>query len=147
MQRIRRFAANGVVLLPAILLPAILLAIASCGGGGGGYGGSTPTQPSGPKVVTVELREHRFEPKSVLIEPGDTVRWVMAGADPTHTVSARDGSFDSGAVFTSSGAAYERRFDTPGRTHEYYCNSHQGCCQMQGSVRVGMDAPNPNPGY
>jgi plastocyanin len=123
---------------------AVLALAAACGGGGGGGG---PTGPTPAQVVTVTVKEFTFEPKSVRVNPGDTVRWVMQGTDPTHTVSERNGVFDSGAVFTAAGASFERRFDTAGRTYEYWCSAHRDCCQMQGSVRVGQDAPTPNPGY
>jgi hypothetical protein len=32
-------------------------------------------------------------------------------------------------------------------TWEYSCQAHKDCCQMQGSVRVGRDAPPPGTGY
>jgi plastocyanin len=92
------------------------------------------------------VKDNSYEPKSITIEPGDTVRWVLNGNERTHTVTARNGAFDSGAVFTSSGAVYERRFDTGG-TWDYSCQAHKDCCQMQGSVRVGRDAPPPGTGY
>jgi plastocyanin len=118
----------------------------ACSGGGDGYG-SSPTAPSAPKTVIVEVRDNSYEPKSVTIEPGDTVRWVMAGSDATHTVTARDGSFNSGTTFTRSGATFERQFQISGRTIEYSCQAHADCCEMKGSVRVGRDAPDPVPGY
>jgi plastocyanin len=71
----------------------------------------------------------------------------MKGTDNRHTVTARDGSFDSGAVFTQDGATFERRFDESGKTFEYACKVHKDCCMMSGSVRVGRDAPEPLPGY
>ena len=123
------------------------LALASCGGGGGGYGGGSPTEPSRPQqTIVVQVRDNSYEPKSITIEPGDTVRWVFSGTDRTHTVTALNGAFDSGTVFTASGATYERRFDTVG-TWDYSCKAHKQCCLMQGSVRVGSSAPPPAPGY
>ncbi|HUP42909.1 MAG TPA: metal-binding protein, partial [Thermoanaerobaculia bacterium] len=68
--------------------------LVACGGGGGGGGTPTdPNPPSNPSVVTVELNEFAYEPRSVTIQPGQTVRWVMRGSDPTHTVTAIDGAF------------------------------------------------------
>ena len=121
------------------------LGISSCGGGGGGSSPTSPPPPAPPQVVVVQVRDFGFEPRSVTIQPGDTVRWVLSGADRTHTVSARDGSFDSGASFNRDGGTFERRFTTSG-TWEYWCSSHRDCCSMQGSVRVG-DGPPPIPGY
>jgi len=127
------------------------LAALSCGGGGGGYGGPTappPMQsppPSG-SVHVVTINDDSYDPKSLTIQPGETVRWVMNGSITTHTVTAKDGSFDSGSIFTSKGAIYEHRFDTRG-TVEYACKVHGNCCGMRGSVLVGADAPPPDPTY
>lgn len=122
---------------------AWILLLISCGGGGG----SSPTEPRVPNVVTIQVKENTYEPRSVTIEPGDTVRWVMAGSDPTHTVTARDGAFDSGTVFTGAGAAFERRFNAAGVTYEYSCKEHSDCCNMKGSIRVGAAAPPPGNDY
>ncbi len=117
------------------------LLLFSCGGGGGG---SSPTEPRG-QVITIEVRDNTYSPRSVTIQPGDTVRWVRIGSDPTHTVTALDGSFNIG--FQQSGAVFERRFETVNQTYDYSCQAHRDCCQMQGSVRVGNAAPPPRPGY
>ncbi len=128
------------------------LAALSCGGGGGGYGGPTappPMQsppPSTGSVHIVTISDDSYSPKSLNIQPGETVRWVLNGNLTTHTVTAKDGSFDSGSVFTSKGAMYEHRFDTGG-TFEYACKVHGSCCGMRGSVLVGSDAPPPDPSY
>ena len=141
MSRTRAFM---LILLASLTAP---LAISSCGGGGGGSSPTEPPTPSPSQVVVVQVRDFSFDPKSVTIQPGDTVRWIVApGSDRTHTVTARDGSFDSGKVFNRDGATFERRFDTAG-TWEYWCSSHRDCCSMQGSVRVGSTSPPPIPGY
>lgn len=128
-------------------LAGLALLAGACGGGS-----DTPTSPPAPGpagVVTVEIMDNQFSPRSVQIEPGQTVRWVFRGSAPGHTVTAEDGSFDSGAVFTQMGTAFERTFGTQlaNQTIQYRCSSHYLCCQMQGSVRVGSGAPPPNPGY
>ena len=123
------------------------LAANSCGGGGGGGGGPTaPPPPSTPQTHIIQVRDFGYEPRSITIEPGDTVRWVLSGNDRTHTVTAVNGAFNSGVVFTASGAVFERRFDERG-TWDYSCTSHKQCCQMQGSVRVGSNSPPPGAGY
>jgi plastocyanin len=135
----------------ALYLVTMSILLAACGGGGGG--GSTPTQPPGPtttpQTITIQVMDNQYSPKHVTINPGDTVRWVMAGTDYVHTVTAANGSFDSGAVFTAPGAVYERKFDTTtsGQTFEYSCKVHYGCCQMAGAVQVGANAPPPKTGY
>jgi plastocyanin len=130
-----------------LLLLAVLL-VPACSGGGGS-GGGTPTAPPGPQTVVVEVRDFTFEPRSVTVNPGDTVRWRFVGSDTTHTVTATGGVFDSGFVFTSPGATFERTFTEAelDMTFEYRCVSHHECCAMQGSVRVGASAPPPSPGY
>ncbi|MEJ2085541.1 MAG: hypothetical protein P8Y44_07665 [Acidobacteriota bacterium] len=77
------------------------------------------------------------------------VRWVLSGNDATHTVSAMDNSFDSVFAFLTMGATFQHRFTAAdnGKTFQYYCRTHQGCCAMQGSVQVGANAPTPPPGY
>jgi plastocyanin len=132
-----------------LLIPALVgaLAVTYCGGGGGG---SSPTAPPPPtttgQVHIVQVQDDKYEPKSLTIAPGDTVRWVLSGSTTTHSVTAKDGSFDSGFIFTTAGATYERRFDTNG-TVEYSCRSHSACCLMRGSIKVGSNSPPPDPTY
>jgi plastocyanin len=141
MARIRTLASLFTLTLAASL------AASSCGGGGGNGGGGSPTEPPRPQQThVIQVKDFSYEPRSLTIEPGDTVRWVFSGTDRTHTVTALNGTFDSGTVFTASGATFERRFDTVG-TWDYSCQAHKQCCLMQGSVRVGSSAPPPTPGY
>ena len=58
-----------------------------------------------------------------------------------------NGSWDSGTIFITAGDSYQRTFTEDGQTFEYFCTAHQGCCEMQGSIRVGENAPNPLDGY
>ena len=136
----------------ALACVVVLLAVAAalaCGGGGGG-GGGTPTQPPPPaQTLTIEIHDFTYTPRSVSIRPGDTVVWVMRGSDPTHTVTELNGTFDSGTVFNAQGATYQRTFTAAdnNRTFNVQCRAHADCCQMRGSIRVGTNAPTPNPGY
>jgi len=125
---------------------ALAALVASCGGGGGG---GTPTSPATPgsQVIVVQIMDDQFSPKDVTVNPGDTVRWVRAGTHQGHTVTAVDGSFDSGAVFNQSGASFEHTFTAGGKTFEYQCKTHYNCCGMAGAVKVGSNAPDPHPGY
>jgi plastocyanin len=133
-------------LLCAVLTTSAAVLAVACGGGGG-Y--SSPTEPpaSGPKTVTIEVRDFSYEPRQVTINPGDTVRWVYRGADPTHTVTEINGTFASGASFNSNGAVYERTFTSTNATFNYSCDAHKDSYNMKGSIRVGDSAPSPNPGY
>lgn len=133
--------------LPPIRLAVALVLASACGGGGGG---STPTSPNpAPSAFVVEVQDYAFVPKSIQVNPGDTVTWRLVGSDHTHSVTAVGGVFDSGFVFTSSGATFSRTFTNAevGRTFNYQCTTHYASHMMQGSVRVGDSAPPPDPGY
>jgi len=97
----------------------------------------------------VEVRDFAFVPKSIVVQPGDTVVWRLTGGDHTHTVTAVGGMFGSGFAFTQAGATFEHTFtaDDLGKTFEYFCQTHYATYAMQGSVRVGNNAPPPGPGY
>jgi plastocyanin len=112
---------------------------ASCVPGGGGGGGN---------AVEVRVIDNAFDPRSVNVRAGDTVRWVLAGASPSHTVTEESLLWDSGLTLQTQGATFERTFGAAenDRTFLYYCRTHQGCCAMQGSVVVG-NGPPPDPGY
>ncbi len=126
----------------------LALAPFACSGGGDG---SSPTSSSssGGQVVTVEILDFQFSPKSILINPGQTVRWVLRGNDRTHTTTQLEGTWDSGLVFGQDGATFQCTFGAQeeGQTFNYFCRSHQGSHQMQGSIRVGVSAPPPDPDY
>jgi plastocyanin len=73
-----------------------------------------PASAAGKKV-TVTIDGLKYSPATVEVEVGDTVVWVN-NDDRQHTVTAEDGSFDSGAL--RSGKSYSKTFDKPGR-HAY----------------------------
>lgn len=118
-----------------------------CSSGGGGGGGGTPTTPTNRIIISIV--DNAFSPQSPIVQPGTTVRWVMDGMDPTHTTTEMGGTWDSGFVFNAQGNFYERTFTSGenGRTFQYFCITHQVSDQMQGSIRVGANAPDPPDGY
>jgi hypothetical protein len=63
------------------------------------------------------------------VSKGDSVRWTMSGQAP-HTVTARDGTFDSGVL--RPGESFEQTFDATG-TFAYVCSVHP---DMAGYVEV-----------
>lgn len=66
------------------------------------------------------MKNLAFAPTEVHIAPGQIVLWT--NSDPLqHTVTADDGSFDSGLV--DPGATFSQEFDTPG-TYQYFCVPH-----------------------
>ena len=70
--------------------------------------------PAGAYVTRVEAGGMRFTPARVEIELGDTVIWEAG--DDGHTVTARDGSFDSSSRgLMDEGDQFRWRFRAPGR--------------------------------
>lgn len=61
-----------------------------------------------------------YRPANIRIPAGATVTWRNTGST-VHSVTADDGTFDSGSL--APGAAWKRRFDTPG-TFAYHCTPH-----------------------
>lgn len=131
----------------ALTLATLVIVPLALSCGGSGY--SSPTEPSnsGPKTVVVAVKDDAFDPREVTVNPGDTVRWVLQGNTLTHTVTDSKGAFDSGAVFTAPGAAFEQKLTQANVTYSYFCKVHGACCNMKGSIRVGDSAPPPDPGY
>jgi plastocyanin len=86
-----------------------------------------------------------FKPKTINVAPGTTVRWVNQGKEP-HTVTSRDGLFDSGPM--SPGGTFSVTFQRPG-TYHYFCRPHEKV-GMVGTIVVGSGGPGAGsggPGY
>lgn len=83
---------------------------------------TTPTTVgnAGEDVVVVEMRNLAYNPGIIEIETGTTIVWRNADA-VVHTVTARDGSWNSGNILPS--AEWSQRYDSPGR-YEIYCIPH-----------------------
>lgn len=70
--------------------------------------------------------ETAFEPEQISVPVGTTVTWDNTSYS-AHTVTAEDGSFDSGsdpARWLQSEQKYSFTFSRPG-TYRYYCIPHQ----------------------
>src|SRR5215203_7241268 len=87
-------------------------------------------QSTTPKTWKVAIEDFYFEPANAAIQPGDTIMWVNEGNTP-HTVTADDGSFDSGTLYP--GESFMFTFPETG-TFSYHCEIHPS---MTGSVSVG----------
>lgn len=88
--------------------------------------GAGPTAPAG---TSVRVAGSRFEPATLTVAAGTTIRWFNDDALP-HSVAAADSSLDSGNL--APGGAFERRFDSPG-TYAYLSRYHPG---MTGTIVV-----------
>jgi plastocyanin len=76
-----------------------------------------------------------FQPSTLTIKAGDTVKWVNNKLPPHNIVfegSAADKSHEQ--LMFSPGESYEVKFDQPG-TYSYYCAPHRGA-GMAGKIVV-----------
>ncbi len=91
----------------------------------------TPALGSDQSVqsATVEIRGFSFQPSLINVSAGTAVTWI--NRDPVvHTVTADDGTLDSGSI--SSGEEFEHTFSEPG-VYRYHCTPHPS---MRGTVAV-----------
>jgi len=86
---------------------------------------------------SVAIGDNFFDPLDVAVEPGSTITWTNNGDEP-HTVTADDGSFDSGRL--NPGDSYTVAFGGQG-TVRYHCEIHPE--EMRGSVTVGGGGTTP----
>jgi plastocyanin len=80
-------------------------------------------------TFNISVVDFAFEPAALTVPVGATVTWTNDGSRP-HTVTADDGSFDSGRL--DPGEQFRQTFDQPG-TFSYHCGFHP---EMQGSIAV-----------
>jgi plastocyanin len=94
---------------------------------------STPlAAQTNPRVVALD---DTFEPQDLMVETGTVLTFANEGDNP-HTVTADDGSFDSGEI--RSGTSFSVTLDEPGRI-PYHCTYHgaPGGFGMAGTILVG----------
>lgn len=121
--------------------------------------------PGGAGPVVIRMRSDRlgskvwFDPVGVLIEPGSTVRWVIAGGvhsttayHPAHggrPLRIPEGAepWDSG-ILTRPGESFEAALTVPG-VYDYFCLPHEAA-GMVGRIVVaepGAGAPDRPAGH
>jgi plastocyanin len=122
---IKRKYMKRLVLLVTLSVVSLLMFVPAAGAQDGGVE-AVPVQDA----RSVGIGDNFFDPPNVAVEPGSTITWTNNGARP-HTVTADDGSFDSGVL--NPGDSYTVAFDGQG-TVTYYCAIHP---EMRGSVTVG----------
>ncbi len=110
--------AAGVALLA--LLVGFLLA--GCGGAGSPSDGGSSGGGSTASGTEVTIAGFAFSPATLIVAVGDTVTWTNTDT-AVHTVTADDGSFDSGSLGT--GGTFTHTFDTAG-SYAYHCTIHPG---------------------
>ncbi len=87
------------------------------------------TQAVPPSEAVVTIQNFAFNPDSLTISVGTTVRFVNEDST-THTVTADDGAFDAGRL--SNGQEFTFTFEQAG-TYAYHCNIHRS---MTGTIIV-----------
>lgn len=143
-----------------LVLSLLAISAAACGGDDDdGTGGQTPaeggtsaaaTTPAGNgdgpadgsadaatdtpaplPVGQVLIQGFAFDPAEIEIVAGESVKWTLGNDGVTHTVTADDGTFDSGEM-TEEGQAFQVAFQDPG-TYTYHCEIHRS---MTGTITV-----------
>jgi plastocyanin len=89
-------------------------------GGGPTAAPRADTLSTGGTKVSAGIIDFSFQPARLTVRPGTTVAWSNRG-QVIHTVTAEDGSFDSGEI--DSGQTGSITFSRPG-TYRYHCTPH-----------------------
>ncbi len=98
---------------------------------GSGYsrGGPAASPSAATGGASAQIANFAFAPADITVTVGETVMWTNTDS-ASHTVTADDGSFDSGQI--ASGTTFEQAFTRPG-TYTYRCTIHSS---MTGTVTV-----------
>jgi plastocyanin len=131
----------------ALLVAGAMIA-AGCGGSGGDGGSSgasgttspasgspdtsAPAATSGGNSSSAEaakIEGFAFQPDSIQVSAGQKITWTNSDST-AHTVTADDGSFDSGSL--ADGKSFSFTFAKAG-TFKYHCSLHSS---MLGTVDV-----------
>lgn len=95
---------------------------------------AAPGSGSASGSTAARIVDFAFAPASISIAAGTSVTWTNLDPAP-HTVTATDGSWDSGLI--DPDGTFSRRFATPG-TFTFACLVHPS---MTGTIRVGAAGP------
>jgi plastocyanin len=90
---------------------------------------------AGPAENEVWMQNNAFDPETLNISKGTTVKWINKD-DADHTVTSSDGFFDSKTV--AGGDTFQHTFDSTG-IYDYVCTIHSG---MSGTVNVDTTSTN-----
>jgi plastocyanin len=83
------------------------------------------------ETTDVLIEGFAFDAPHIQVSVGDTVTWTQGTDGETHTATADDDTFDSGAL-TDEGETFEFTFDEPGE-YPYHCEPHP---EMLGLITV-----------
>jgi plastocyanin len=76
--------------------------------------------PAWAQTAAVSATDNEFSPEEIEVEAGTTITWTNNG-DAPHTVTADNGSFESGNM--DPGDEFSETFSEQGR-YPYYCEYH-----------------------
>ncbi len=128
---------NAVVIASIVIAGAIVATYVLSGNMNMGVEGSgnsiqqpTASIPSNSTVVRIVANagSNSFSPNPVEVKVGETVTWI--NDDGRHTVTSKDGVFDSGMM--GKGQSFSFTFDKAGE-YPYFCEPHPS---MVGTVVV-----------
>ena len=103
----------------------IIIGLYACSKSGNGYGNGGGNNTGS----NVSIKNFAFSASALAVSSGTTVKWTNNDAT-THTVTADDGSFDSGNI--APGGTFSHTFSVAG-TIKYHCSIHTN---MKASVVV-----------
>ena len=87
--------------------------------------------PVAGQTVIVAIREYKFEPATIEVKVGQTVKWINGEKRTSHSIFFQGPSgFETERVFP--GESWERVFDKPG-AYPYTCGPHP---EMTGQIVV-----------
>ncbi len=89
-----------------------------------------PNQSAGQATQSITIANFSFQPANATLSVGKIVTWTNNDS-VSHTVTADDGSFDSGAILP--GNTFSHTFTIAGSA-AYHCSIHSS---MHGSITVG----------
>jgi plastocyanin len=91
---------------------------------------------NGTNNYTIKMQNAVFSPATLSVTMNSTVTW-MNDDNVVHTVTASDGSFDSGDI--AAGASYSKTFTTAGTInyHDAHNSSMTGVLVVSGSSGGG----------
>lgn len=94
-------------------------------------GAALPLAAHAQQVAQVDIRDYRFQPETLAVPAGTTVRWTNHEKRTSHSVL-----FGGADAIESErllpGDSWERRFDKPG-VYPYTCGPHP---EMKGRIDV-----------
>ncbi len=113
MNTLNKFSPRGLFL--ALGLGAVLAFVASAAAIA-----QTGSSAGNAETHVIVIKQMRFDPQQLSIKAGDRVEWTNQDIF-THTVTANDGSFDSGPI--EPGQSWSTTIRNPG-TIGYHCRPH-----------------------